>query len=51
MDQAFATLKALRRRAAARTVDGREATMAAALEACSPEACANDIAHAGYYTV
>ena len=48
MEQAFAKLKALLRQAAARTVDGLEAATAAALEACSPEECANDITHAGY---
>ena len=49
MEPACAPLKALLRQAAARPVDGLEAAMAAALEACSPEACANDLAHAGYH--
>ena len=48
MELACAKLKAWLRQAAARTVDGLEAAMATALEACAPEACANDFAHAGY---
>ena len=48
MEQVFAKLKALLHQAAARTVDGLEAAIAAALEAFSPEECANDLAHAGY---
>ena len=48
MEPACATLKAWLRKAAARTVDGLEAAIAAAREVCSPEACAHDFAHAGY---
>lgn len=48
IEQAFAKLKALLRKAAARTVEGLESAIAGALEAFSPEECANYFTHAGY---
>ena len=48
IEQAFAKLKALLRKAAARTVEGLESAIAEALEAFSPEECANYFTHAGY---
>ncbi len=41
IEQAYAKLKALLRKAAAHTVDGLESANATALEAFSPEECAN----------
>ena len=51
IEQAYAKLKALLRKAAARTVDGLESAIATALEAFSPEECANYFTHAGYKTI
>ena len=48
IEQAFAKLKALLRKAAARTVEGLESAIARALESFSPEECANYFTHAGY---
>ena len=48
IEQAFTKLKALLRKAAARTADGLESAIATALEAFSPEECANYFTHAGY---
>ena len=48
IEQAFAKLKALLRKAAARTVDALESAIAMALEAFSAEECANYFTHAGY---
>ena len=50
IEQVFAKLKALLRKAAARTVEGLEAAIATALEAFPPEECANYFTHAGYKT-
>ena len=51
IEQAFAKLKALLRKAAARTVDELEAAIAAALEAFPPQECAHYFAHAGYNSI
>lgn len=48
IEQAFAKLKALLRKAAARTVDALEAAIAAALDAFTPEECANYFTNSGY---
>ena len=48
IEQVFAKLKALLRKAAARTVEGLECALARALESFSPEECANYFTHAGY---
>lgn len=48
IEQAFAKLKALLRKTAARTVDALEAAIAAALDAFSPDECANYFTNAGY---
>ncbi len=47
IEQAYAKLKTLLRKAAARTVDRLESAIATALEAFSPEECANYFTHAG----
>ncbi len=51
IEQAYAKLKALLRKAAAHTVDGLESAIATALEAFSPEECANYFTHVGYKTI
>ena len=51
IEQVFAKLKALLRKAAARTVDELEAAVATALEAVPPQECAHYIAHAGYTSI
>ena len=51
LEQAFATLKALLRKASARSVDGLESALAWALEALSPEECSHYFSHAGYKAV
>ena len=51
IEQAFAKLKALLRKAAARTVDELAAAIAAALEAFPPQECAHYFAHAGYNSI
>jgi transposase len=48
IEQAFAKLKALLRKAAARTLDTLEAAIAAALDALAPDECANYFTAAGY---
>lgn len=48
IEQAFAKLKALLRKAAARTVDALEAAIAAALDAITPRECANYFTNSGY---
>jgi len=48
IEQVFAKLKALLRKAAARTVEGLESAIAKAMELFSPEECANYFTHAGY---
>jgi transposase len=48
IEQAFAKLKALLRKAAARTADALEAAIAAALDAFSCAECANYFANSGY---
>ena len=48
IEQAFAKLKALLRKAAARTLDALETAIAAALDAFSPDECANYFTAAGY---
>jgi transposase len=48
IEQAFAKLKALLRKAAARTVDALWAAIAAALEAFTPAECANYFTNSGY---
>ena len=50
IEQAFAKIKARLRKAAARTVDTLEAAIAAALEALSPDKCANYFQNSGYMT-
>ena len=47
-EQAFAKLKALLRKAAARTVEGLKSAIAKALESFTPEECANYFTHAGH---
>ena len=46
--QAFAKLKALLRKTAARTVDALETAIATALGAFTPEECANYFTNSGY---
>lgn len=48
IEQAFAKLKALLRKAAARTVEALEAAIAAALDAFTPNECANYFTNSGY---
>lgn len=48
IEQAFAKIKALLRKAAARTVDALEAAIASALDAFTPEECANYFTNSGY---
>jgi transposase len=48
IEQAFAKLKALLRKAAARTVDALEDAIAASLDAFSPAECANYFTNSGY---
>ena len=48
IEQAFAKLKALLRKAAARTLDALESAIAAALDAFSPNECANYFTASGY---
>ncbi len=48
IEQLFAKLKALLRKAAARTIDALHNAVAAALAASHPSECANFIANAGY---
>ena len=48
IEQAFAKLKALLRKAAARTVDALEAAIATALDAFTPAECANYFTNSGY---
>jgi len=48
IEQAFATLKALLRKAAARTVEALWITIGESLSAFSPTECANYLADAGY---
>ena len=48
IEQAFAKLKALLRKAAARTIDDLWAAIAEAIECFPPEECANFFANSGY---
>jgi len=48
IEQLFAKLKALLRKAAARTIDALHAAVAVALTASNPSECANFVANAGY---
>ena len=48
IEQAFAKIKALLRKAAARTVQALDAAIAAALEAFTTRECANDFTNSGY---
>jgi transposase len=48
IEQFFAKLKALLRKAAARTKDALWATIGSALDSFPPEQCANYLAHCGY---
>lgn len=48
IEQAFAKLKALLRKTAARTVDALETAIATALGAFTPEECANYFTNSGY---
>lgn len=48
IEQAFAKLKALLRKAAARTLDALEAAIASALDAFLPNECANYFTNSGY---
>ena len=48
IEQAFAKLKALLRKAAARTVEALEAAIAVALDAFTAAECANYFTHSGY---
>ena len=48
IEQAFAKIKALLRKAAARTVEALDTAITAALEAFSHEECANYFANSGY---
>jgi len=50
IEQVFAKLKHLLRKAAARTVEAVCAAIGEALNAFSPDECANYLAHAGYRT-
>ena len=51
IEQAFAKLKALLRKAAARTVAGLEAAIATTLAAISPKEGAHCVARAGYQSI
>jgi transposase len=48
IEQAFAKLKALLRKAAARTIEALEAALAEALDAFTPAECANYFTNSGY---
>lgn len=48
IEQAFAKLKSILRKAAARTVDALEAAIATALDAFTPDECANYFTNSGY---
>lgn len=48
IEQAFAKLKSILRKAAARTVDTLEAAIATALDAFTPDECANYFTNSGY---
>ena len=48
IEQAFAKIKALLRKAAARTVQALDAAIASALDAFTPHECANYFTNAGY---
>ena len=48
IEQAFAKLKALLRKAAARTIGALEQAIADALDAFTPQECANYFANSGY---
>ena len=48
IEQVFAKLKALLRKAAARTIDTLEAAIATALDAFTPSECANYFTNSGY---
>ena len=48
IEQAFAKLKALLRKAAARTLDALQPAIAAALDAFAPDECANYFTASGY---
>jgi transposase len=48
IEQAFAKLKALLRKAAVRTVDGLWTAIGRLLDLFPPEECINDLANAGY---
>ena len=48
IEQAFAKIKALLRKAAARTVEALEAAIANTLEAFNPDECANYFSNSGY---
>ena len=48
IEQVFAKLKALLRKAAARTIDTLDAAIATALDAFTPNECANYFTNSGY---
>ena len=48
IEQAIAKIKALVRKAAARTVEALDAAIAAALDAFTPDECTNDFTNSGY---
>jgi transposase len=48
IEQAFSKLKALLRKAAARTLDALENAIASALDAFPPQECANYFTNSGY---
>ena len=48
IEQAIAKIKALLRKAAARTVEGLDAAIAAALDTFTPDECANYFTNSGY---
>jgi transposase len=48
IEQVIAKIKALRRKAAARTVEALDAAIASALDAFTPEECANHFTNSGY---
>ena len=48
IEQVFAKIKALLRKAATRTLDDLEAAIASALDAFLPDECANDFTNSGY---
>jgi len=48
IEQAFAKIKALLRKAAARTLEALEAAIASALDAFTPDECANYFTNSGY---